>query len=126
MTLMSKLHFLIPKNGFHSERLKLHGEPIDLLPHVLLRKYIAYARKYVPSPRLSSAAAKVLQHFYLELRRQHQTMDATPVTTRQLESLIRLTQVEYITLISEETLPSIVGPPTPDIVQKWNDFFYYQ
>lgn len=83
-------------NFLHSERLKLHGEPVDLLPHVLLRKYIAYARKYVPSPRLSSAAAKVLQHFYLELRRQHQTLDATPVTTRQLESLIRLTQVGLV------------------------------
>lgn len=76
-----------------SEKLKLHGEKVDLLPHVLLRKYIAYARKYVPTPCLSAAAAKVLQHFYLELRRQHQTQDATPVTTRQLESLIRLTQV---------------------------------
>lgn len=77
----------------YSERLKANGEQLDILPHVLLRKYIAYARKYVPSPRLSAQAAQVLQHFYLELRRQHQTQDATPVTTRQLESLIRLTQV---------------------------------
>lgn len=82
----------------YSERLKANGEQLDLLPHVLLRKYIAYARKYVASPRLSAQAAQVLQHFYLELRRQHQTQDTTPVTTRQLESLIRLTQVVWVQL----------------------------
>ncbi|KAG8263584.1 DNA replication licensing factor mcm8 [Homalodisca vitripennis] len=85
-----------------SERLKLNGESVDLLPHVLLRKYIAYARKYVPAPRLSAGAAKVLQHFYLELRKQHQTLDATPVTTRQLESLIRLTQARAKLELREE------------------------
>uniref|UniRef100_A0A1B6LNA8 DNA helicase MCM8 n=1 Tax=Graphocephala atropunctata TaxID=36148 RepID=A0A1B6LNA8_9HEMI len=85
-----------------SERLKLNGEPVDLLPHVLLRKYIAYARKYVPAPHLSAGAAQVLQRFYLELRKQHQTLDATPVTTRQLESLIRLTQARAKLELREE------------------------
>lgn len=33
-----------------------------------------------------------LQTFYLELRKQHQGTDSTPITTRQLESLIRLTE----------------------------------
>ena len=33
------------------------------------------------------------QNFYLDLRRQHHSADSTPITTRQLESLIRLTQV---------------------------------
>ena len=28
----------------------------------------------------------------MELRKQHQTQDSTPITTRQLESLIRLTE----------------------------------
>ena len=78
-----------------SERLKVPpGEHIDVLPHVLFRKYIAYARKYVPTPKISADGATVLQQFYLELRKQHQTCDSTPVTTRQLESLIRLTQVQ--------------------------------
>lgn len=59
-----------------------------------MRKYIAYAKKYVPNPHLSSGAAQILQNFYLDLRKQHHTLDATPITTRQLESLIRLTQVK--------------------------------
>ncbi|XP_055028759.2 DNA helicase MCM8 isoform X1 [Misgurnus anguillicaudatus] len=75
-----------------ADRLKLHpGENFDAIPHQLLRKFVGYARHYV-HPTLSTEAAKVLQDFYLELRKQNQTADSTPITTRQLESLIRLTE----------------------------------
>ncbi|XP_006870467.1 PREDICTED: DNA helicase MCM8 isoform X2 [Chrysochloris asiatica] len=75
-----------------SERLKVvPGETIDPIPHQLLRKYIGYARQYV-YPRLSTDAAQVLQEFYLELRKQSQRLNSSPITTRQLESLIRLTE----------------------------------
>ena len=36
-----------------------------------------------------------MQEFYLDLRKNHQTADSTPITTRQLESLIRLTEVRW-------------------------------
>uniref|UniRef100_A0A8B9J970 DNA helicase MCM8 n=1 Tax=Astyanax mexicanus TaxID=7994 RepID=A0A8B9J970_ASTMX len=76
-----------------SDRLKvLPGENFDPIPHQLLRKYVGYARHYV-HPNLSAEAAQVLQDFYLELRKQNQSADSTPITTRQLESLIRLTEV---------------------------------
>lgn len=39
----------------------------DPLPRQLLRKYIAYCRRYC-NPQLSRGAAKVLQNFYLEVR----------------------------------------------------------
>jgi len=55
------------------------------------RKYIAYARKYV-HPILTPAAAKVLQKLYLTMRSQSSLGDSIPVTTRHLESLIRLAQ----------------------------------
>ncbi|XP_049724754.1 DNA helicase MCM8 [Elephas maximus indicus] len=75
-----------------SERLKVvPGETIDPIPHQLLRKYVGYARQYV-YPRLSTDAAQVLQDFYLELRKQSQRLNSSPITTRQLESLIRLTE----------------------------------
>ncbi|NXW06130.1 MCM8 helicase, partial [Fregetta grallaria] len=74
------------------ERLKiLPGENFDAIPHQLLRKYVGYARQYV-HPNLSPEAAQVLQEFYLELRKQNQGVESTPITTRQLESLIRLTE----------------------------------
>ncbi|KAJ8387836.1 hypothetical protein AAFF_G00149850 [Aldrovandia affinis] len=75
-----------------SERLKvLPGEVVDPIPHQLLRKYVGYARHYV-RPTLSAEAAQTLQDFYLELRKQNHSADSTPITTRQLESLTRLTE----------------------------------
>ncbi|KAN0025797.1 hypothetical protein ACTFIU_000060 [Dictyostelium citrinum] len=67
------------------------GQEINLIPTVILRKYISYAKKYV-SPRLSEEAIKVIQNFYLELRSKSTSSDSMPVTTRQLESLIRLAE----------------------------------
>ncbi|KAD4384396.1 hypothetical protein E3N88_24564 [Mikania micrantha] len=61
------------------------------LPGPLIRKYIAYARTYV-FPRMSKAAAEILQEFYLKLRDRNTSADGTPVTARQLESLVRLAQ----------------------------------
>ncbi|XP_072387605.1 DNA helicase MCM8-like [Diabrotica undecimpunctata] len=73
------------------DRLKLDSSQVDLVPHSLFRKYIAYAQKYV-KPQLSEDAKTVIKQFYLLLRKQFQTGDCTPVTTRQANSLIRLTQ----------------------------------
>ncbi|KAF3824687.1 hypothetical protein GH733_010021 [Mirounga leonina] len=85
-----------------SERLKVvPGETIDLIPHQLLRKYIGYARQYV-YPRLSTEAAQILQDFYLELRKQSQWLNSSPITTRQLESLIRLTEARARLELREE------------------------
>ena len=99
-----------------TSRLRLQrGEPFDPIPTQLLRKYVGYARKYV-HPSLSDDAKEVLQKvrvgvlgcacvfhstmtpcafspkFYLELRTKHQGIDSTPITTRQIESLIRLAE----------------------------------
>eukprot|EP00946_MAST-07B_sp_MAST-7B-sp1_P005304 g5304.t1 len=63
----------------------------DLLPSSMLRKYIAYARRWV-SPKLSEDAARILRKFYLELRGKVQDDDSTPITMRQLEALVRLCQ----------------------------------
>ena len=48
-----------------------------------MKKYIAYARKYV-HPKLNPDACKIVQDFYIQLRENHQRSDATPMTTRQL------------------------------------------
>ncbi|KAH9621154.1 hypothetical protein KSS87_006341 [Heliosperma pusillum] len=61
------------------------------LPAALLRKYIAYARTFV-FPRMSRSAAEILQSFYLRLRDRNTSADGTPITARQLESLVRLAE----------------------------------
>ncbi|KNC73258.1 hypothetical protein SARC_14182, partial [Sphaeroforma arctica JP610] len=70
---------------------KRSGEDIDHIPAALLRKYVAYARQFV-EPTLSPEACAELKAFYIGLRESHQSVENTPITTRQLESLIRLSE----------------------------------
>lgn len=74
------------------ERLKTE-KPSDFTPisHEMMRKYIGYARKFC-FPLLSQEATAEIRQFYLEMRRTRSGVDSIPVTTRQLEALIRLTQ----------------------------------
>ncbi|RWS14736.1 DNA helicase MCM8-like isoform X2 [Dinothrombium tinctorium] len=62
-----------------------------LIPHELMKKYIAYARKFV-HPAIDNEAASLLRNFYLQLRKKSQSHCTPIVTIRQLESLIRLTE----------------------------------
>lgn len=85
-----------------AERLRmLRTDAFDPIPTQLLHKYIGYARKYV-HPKVTPAAAVILQEFYLNLWRNHQTANLTPITTRQLESLIRLTEARARIELREE------------------------
>ncbi len=86
-----------------SERLlRRPGEAVEPVPADLLRKYIAYARAWA-FPKLDSGARSVLQEFYLELRRlHHRSGDCAPITLRQLESLVRLTEARAKVELREE------------------------
>jgi DNA helicase MCM8 len=55
-----------------------------------LRSYVSYARQYC-NPRLTPNAAKILQKHYLTMR-VDSCSGGLPVTSRHLESLIRLSQ----------------------------------
>lgn len=64
------------------------------LPASLVRDYIAYAREYC-RPKFTPEAAAVLKDYYMELRYPsdgRRKRDTVPITTRQLEALIRLCQ----------------------------------
>ena len=62
-----------------------------LISHDVLRNYISYARRFV-HPKLTGGAATVLQKLYLKVRDDARGGDSLPITTRQLESLVRLAQ----------------------------------
>ncbi|KYQ93477.1 MCM family protein [Tieghemostelium lacteum] len=87
------------------------GQPFDAITTPLLRKYISYAKKYV-QPRLTEEAAAEIQRFYLELRSKSNSSDSMPVTTRQLESLIRLCEarakLELRELVTKEDALDII------------------
>ena len=53
-------------------------------------------------PKISPECAAVIQEFYLELRRKYQSADTSPITIRQLESLIRLTEARARLELREE------------------------
>ncbi|MCX8208798.1 MAG: minichromosome maintenance protein MCM [Sulfolobales archaeon] len=63
------------------------------IPPDLLRKYIAYARKYV-KPKITEEAKKIIENYYIELRKRSAADPNVPlaITTRQLEALIRLSE----------------------------------
>ena len=76
--------------------LKTHealGRVSPEIPPDLLRKYIAYARKYV-KPKLTPEAEHIIMEYYIELRKKSAENPEAPlaITTRQLEALIRLAE----------------------------------
>ena len=79
-SLTQRLRELTSRSGSHP-RLSEH----------MMRRYIDYAKKKVV-PKMSIPAAKSLQKLYLTMRAQAKLGDSIPVTTRHLESLIRLSQ----------------------------------
>lgn len=64
----------------------------EIIPQPILQTYISYAREYV-KPKLSVEAATVLQNYYLKLRSKNKQYDSIPIFNRQLEAMIRLTEV---------------------------------
>ncbi|KHJ48015.1 MCM2/3/5 family protein [Trichuris suis] len=71
-------------------RIQTEVEKGYLIPGPIFRKYIAFCRHSV-NPHLSSAACNILAEFFQELNQEY-TVQGIPSGTRQMESLIRLTQ----------------------------------
>ncbi|CAA6656870.1 unnamed protein product [Spirodela intermedia] len=89
------------------------------LPGPLLRKYVAYARQFI-FPRMSKPAAEILQKFYLKLRDHNMSADGTPITARQLESLVRLAQARARLDLREE----ITAEDAMDVVEIMKESLY--
>ncbi|KAJ1724396.1 hypothetical protein LPJ53_001352 [Coemansia erecta] len=111
-------------NSLKEQLLVQPGEAIDPIPAGLLRKYVAYARKYV-HPRLSPEATQKLKEFYLELRRSHRDIDSTPITTRQLEALVRLAEAraraELRVLVTEDDANNVIEIMRYSLFQTYED-----
>ncbi|HOP09654.1 MAG TPA: minichromosome maintenance protein MCM, partial [Candidatus Methanofastidiosa archaeon] len=87
-------------NNTEDERIAAHilkshrGLSEKVMPKIdseMMVKFISYAKKKV-EPELSDEAEKKLLEFYINLRRRGQESGAVPITARQLEALIRLSE----------------------------------
>lgn len=76
------------KHVFRKHREMKVDVPVDM---EMFRKYIAYARQNC-HPLHTDESEKLLSDFYLELRGSASDEDPMPVTPRQLEGLIRLSE----------------------------------
>ncbi len=79
-----------------SHVLEEHQQEIirDVIDPIILRKYIAYAQKC--KPKLSDEAVSEIKNFYIKIRNQSISTDKDikpiPITARQLEAIIRLSE----------------------------------
>jgi replicative DNA helicase Mcm len=65
---------------------------VSPFPPGLLKKYIAYARREI-RPALTDEALGILEDYYVRVRRQGEEPNSpVPITARQLEALVRLSE----------------------------------
>jgi replicative DNA helicase Mcm len=82
-----------------SDAVGTHEAPF---PPDLLKKYIAYAKRNV-RPVLSDEALQVLTDYYVQVRAQGEEPNApVPITARQLEALVRLSEAAAKARLSSE------------------------
>ncbi len=63
------------------------------IPHILIKKYIAYSKQQVKEVILTKDTLKVFKDFFIEMRGKFTEEDRiVPITFRQFEALIRLAQ----------------------------------
>ncbi|MEK6890373.1 MAG: minichromosome maintenance protein MCM [Nanoarchaeota archaeon] len=79
----------------------------EIIEPKLLRKYISYARQKI-KPKLTNAAIEEIKDFYVNLRNQSVRSDSEikpiPITARQLEGIIRLSEANAKLRLSPEVL----------------------
>ena len=86
----------IQDEAIASHVLEEHQQEIirDVIDPKILRKYIAYAQKY--NPKLTDEAVSEIKTFYIKIRNQSISTDKDlkpiPITARQLEAIIRLSE----------------------------------
>src|SRR3989338_5538474 len=77
----------------------------DVIDQKLMRKYIAYSRQRV-KPKLTEEAVEEIKEFYIRLRNQPSRADSEikpiPMTPRQLEGIIRLSEAHARMRLSNE------------------------
>lgn len=95
------------KMAYHM--LKLHqGNKINsCIDPKLIKKYILFAREEI-KPKLTDEAIEMIQEFYIRIRQSLDDELPIPITVRQLESLIKLSEAHAKIRLSEQVTISDV------------------
>lgn len=72
-----------------------------VIPPDLLRKYVAYAKERY-SPQLTPEVSKLLKNFYVKTRSRAEGGGPVPITLRQFEALMRLSEASAKIRLSNE------------------------
>lgn len=94
------------ENMSMKQRLAWVASTQKALPTDLVKDYITYAREYC-NPKITPDAAAVLKDYFMKLRYPDDATrrsDSVPITTRQLEALIRLAQARAKACLREFVL----------------------
>ena len=77
------------------------AEQVGVIDPVFLRKYVAYARQNF-RPVLSDEAMGKIKSFYVEMRKRGKADGAVPITPRQIEGLIRMSEASAKIRLSDK------------------------
>jgi len=98
-------HILRLHQGLKIEK----GSMIDPL---ILKKYLYYVRRHA-NPKLSDEASEKIEKFFLEMRGKDEGVDSpVPITMRQLEAVIRLSEARAKLALKKEVGKEDVEPVT--------------
>ncbi|PIU62253.1 AAA family ATPase [archaeon CG07_land_8_20_14_0_80_38_8] len=83
------------------------GRYEPMIPPEIVRKYVSYAKQTV-KPKLTDAAVEEIQNFFVNLRNKEVMHEnearAVPLTPRQLEALVRLSEASAKIRLSKKVL----------------------
>ncbi len=117
-TLISRFDLIFPirdmPNKERDEKLAEHilssfRKPEELVPEIdpdVMRKYIAYAKRYC-KPKLSKEAVLEIKSYFVNLRSQkakgdEEGLKPIPISARQLEAMVRLSQASARVRLSDK------------------------
>lgn len=115
-TLINRFDLIFPIKDMPDEKkderlasfiLNLHKDPTEVITDIsneLLRKYFAYARQKI-RPVLTDAAVEEIKEYYIKMRSSGSDdagIKSIPITPRQLEALIRLSEASAKIRLSDK------------------------